>query len=103
MTAFSSGIGDPSRCAYLSWDNATKVMKVRKFNVASANLVRSPAEDGDIVIRNLVDEKDGVPITIGYGRYGPGKSLTKTMDDDVMFVLEVGSPFPQAWERRPPG
>lgn len=33
-------------------------MKVRKFNVADANLVRSPGQDGDIFVGNLVDEKD---------------------------------------------
>jgi ethanolamine utilization protein EutQ (cupin superfamily) len=64
-------------------------MKVRKFNVADANLVRSPGQDGEIFVGNLVDEKDGGAITIGYGRYGPGQSLTETMAvDDVMIVLE---------------
>ena len=64
-------------------------MKVRKFNVADANLVRSPGQDGEIFVGNLVDEKDGGPITIGYGRYGPGQSLRETMAvDDVMIVLE---------------
>ncbi|AOF92237.1 hypothetical protein BSY16_6313 (plasmid) [Sinorhizobium sp. RAC02] len=54
-------------------------MRVRKFNVADANLVRSPGQEGDILVGNLVDEKDGGPITVGYGRYGPGQSLTETM------------------------
>jgi hypothetical protein len=64
-------------------------MKVRKFNVADTNLVRSPGQGGDIFVGNLVDEKDGGAITIGYGRYGPGQSLTETMAvDDVMIVLE---------------
>ncbi len=40
-------------------------MKVQKFNVADANLVRSPGQDADIVIGNLIDEKNGGPITIG--------------------------------------
>lgn len=64
-------------------------MKVQKFNIADANLVRSPRQDADIFVGNLVDEKNGGPITIGYGRYAPGQSLTETMAvDDVMIVLE---------------
>ncbi|CDZ26745.1 Ethanolamine utilization protein, partial CDS, partial [Neorhizobium galegae bv. officinalis] len=64
-------------------------MKVQKFNIADANLVRSPGQHADIFVGNLVDEKNGGPITIGYGRYAPGQSLTETMAvDDVMIVLE---------------
>jgi ethanolamine utilization protein EutQ (cupin superfamily) len=38
---------------------------------------------------NLVDERDGGPITIGYGRYGPDQTLEETLAvDDVMIVLE---------------
>lgn len=64
-------------------------MKVQKFSINDANLVRSPSQDADIFVANLVDEKNGGPITIGYGRYAPGQSLTETMAvDDVMIVLE---------------
>ncbi|MBA3043383.1 MAG: ethanolamine utilization protein [Rhizobiaceae bacterium] len=64
-------------------------MKVQKFSITDANLVRSPGQDADIFVANLVDEKNGGPITIGYGRYAPGQSLTETMAvDDVMIVLE---------------
>lgn len=56
-----------------------KAMRVRKFNVADANLVRSPGQDGDIFVGNLVDEKAGGPVTVGYGRYGTGPSLTETI------------------------
>ena len=64
-------------------------MKVRKFSIADATLERSPGQDADILVGNLVDERDGAPITIGYGRYGPGQTLTETMAvDDVMIVLE---------------
>lgn len=64
-------------------------MKVRKFSIADANLVRSPGQDADIFVGNLVDEKNGGPITIGYGRYAPDQSLTETIAvDDVMIVLE---------------
>ncbi len=64
-------------------------MQVRKFSIADAVLERSPGQDADIFVGNLVDERDGAPITIGYGRYGPGQSLSETMAvDDVMIVLE---------------
>jgi len=64
-------------------------MKVRKFSVEDATLVRSPGQDADIFVGNLVDENNGGPITIGYGRYAPNQSLTETMAvDDVMIVLE---------------
>lgn len=64
-------------------------MKVQKFSIADATLVRSPGQDADIFVANLVDEKSGGPITIGYGRYAPDQSLTETIAvDDVMIVLE---------------
>jgi ethanolamine utilization protein EutQ (cupin superfamily) len=64
-------------------------MKIRKFTKADVALERSPGQDGDIFVGNLVDERHGGPITIGYGRYAPGQSLTETMAvDDVMIVLE---------------
>ncbi len=64
-------------------------MKVQKFSVADANLVRSPGQDGDIFVGNLVDEKNGGPITIGYGHYAANQSLTETMAvDDVMIIIE---------------
>lgn len=64
-------------------------MKVQKFSVSDAKLVRSPGQDADIFVGNLVDEKDGGPITIGYGRYAPNQSLTETMAvEDVMIILE---------------
>lgn len=64
-------------------------MKVQKFSVSDATLVKSPGQHADIYVGNLVDEKDGGPVTIGYGRYAPGQSLTETMAvDDTMIVLE---------------
>lgn len=64
-------------------------MKVRKFALADAAMERSPGQDGEVFAGNLVDERDGAPITIGYGRYGPRQSLRETMAvDDVMIVLE---------------
>lgn len=64
-------------------------MKVQKFSLSDANLVKSPGQDADIYVGNLVDEKHGGPVTIGYGRYAPGQALTETMAvHDTMIVLE---------------
>ncbi len=64
-------------------------MTVRKFALADATLERSPGQDGDIFAGNVIDQRHGGPITIGYGRYGPNQSLDETMAvDDVMLVLE---------------
>lgn len=64
-------------------------MKVRKFAIADALLERSPGQQADVFVGNLVDERHGGPITVGYGRYAAGQRLTETMAvDDVMIVLE---------------
>ncbi|MDR6815039.1 ethanolamine utilization protein EutQ (cupin superfamily) [Neorhizobium sp. 2083] len=64
-------------------------MKIHKFTIADASLERSPGQEADIAVGNLVDERHGGPITIGYGRYAPDQSLTETMAvDDVMIILE---------------
>jgi ethanolamine utilization protein EutQ (cupin superfamily) len=64
-------------------------MKVSKFSIADAVLERSPGQDADVFAGNLIDERHDGAITIGYGRYGPGQSLSETMAvDDVMIVLE---------------
>jgi ethanolamine utilization protein EutQ (cupin superfamily) len=64
-------------------------MKVRKFAIADASLERSPGQDGEVFAGNVIDQRHGGPITIGYGRYGPNQSLEETLAvDDVMVVLE---------------
>lgn len=64
-------------------------MTVRRFSVADASFERSPGQDGDILAGNVVDQRHGAPITIGYGRYGPNQTLEETLAvDDVMIVLE---------------
>lgn len=64
-------------------------MPVRKFAIADAALERSPGQDGDVFAGNVVDQRDGAPITIGFGRYGPDQAIHETMAvDDVMVVLE---------------
>lgn len=62
---------------------------VRKFSISDATFERSPGQDGDVFAANLVDQRDGGPITIGYGRYGPNQTLDETLAvDDVMLVVE---------------
>lgn len=62
---------------------------VRKFTISDATFERSPGQDGDVYAANLVDERHGGPITIGYGRYGANQTLDETLAvDDVMLVLE---------------
>lgn len=64
-------------------------MKVRKFAMADVTFERSPGQDGDVFVSNVVDQHQGAPVTIGFGRYAPDQSLTETMAvDDVMVVLE---------------
>jgi len=64
-------------------------MKVRVLSPADASFERSPGQDADVFAANLVDERHGGPITIGYGRYGPDQGLQETMAvDDVMIVLD---------------
>lgn len=64
-------------------------MKMRKFSYAEASMERSPGQSADIYTGNLVDERDGGAITIGYGRWDPNQTLEETMAvDDVMIILE---------------
>ncbi len=64
-------------------------MKVQKITIGDAAFERSPGQDGDVFAGNVVDQRHGGPITIGYGRYGPHQGLDETMAvDDVMVVLE---------------
>ena len=64
-------------------------MKVRKFAIGDASFDRSPGQDGDIFAGNVIDQRHGGPITIGFGRYGPNQNLDEKLSvDDVMLVLE---------------
>ena len=64
-------------------------MTVRKFGIADAAFERSPGQEGDVFAGNVVDQRHGGPITIGFGRYGPDQSIDETLlVDDVMIVLE---------------
>ena len=64
-------------------------MTVQKIATADAAFERSPGQDGDVFAGNVIDQRHGGPITIGYGRYGPDQSIEETLAvDDVMIVLE---------------
>lgn len=64
-------------------------MQVRKFAVTEARFERSPGQEAQIFAGNVVDQRHGGPITIGFGRYEPNQALTETLTvDDVMVVLE---------------
>jgi ethanolamine utilization protein EutQ (cupin superfamily) len=64
-------------------------MTVRKFAFADASFERSPGQDGEVFAGNVIDQRHGGPITIGFGRYGPNESLREKLAvDDVMVVLE---------------
>lgn len=64
-------------------------MKVQKFALADAAFERSPGQDADIFTANLIDQRHGGPITVGYGRYAANQSLDETIAVvDVMVVLD---------------
>lgn len=64
-------------------------MAVRMFGISDATFERSPGQDGEVFAGNVIDQRHGGPITIGYGRYGPNQSINETMAvNDVMLILE---------------
>ncbi|MBL6081771.1 hypothetical protein JMJ56_27695 [Belnapia sp. T18] len=64
-------------------------MSIRKYAIVNAPFERSPGQDGEVFAGNVIDQRHGGPITIGYGRYGPNQSIHETLAvDDVMVVLE---------------
>jgi ethanolamine utilization protein EutQ (cupin superfamily) len=72
-----------------SWLKTEEFMKVRKFTIDDAPFDRSPGQDGDIFAGNVIDQRHGGPITIGFGRYGPNQNLDEKLSvDDVMLVVE---------------
>ena len=64
-------------------------MTVRKFAMTDVSLERTPDQDADVFVGNVIDQRHGGPITIGYGRYDPNQSIDEAIAvDDVMVVLE---------------
>lgn len=50
-------------------------MQVRRFAMSDASLERSPGQDGDVFVGNVIDQRHGAPIIIGYGRYAPNQQI----------------------------
>lgn len=64
-------------------------MAVRKLTLADSKMERSPGQDADIFAGNVLDQRHGGPVTIGFGRYGPHQKLEETIAvHDTMIVLE---------------
>jgi ethanolamine utilization protein EutQ (cupin superfamily) len=52
-------------------------MQVRKISTADVTFERTPGQDADVFTANVVDQRHGGPVTIGYGRYAPDQSIDK--------------------------
>lgn len=64
-------------------------MTVQKISIADARFERSPGQDGEIYAGNVVDQRHGGPVTIGYGRYAPHQSTDEEIVvHDVLIVIE---------------
>ena len=64
-------------------------MRVLKFAAADASFERSPGQDGEVFAGNVIDQRNGGPVTVGFGRYGPEQSIEETLAvDDTMVILE---------------
>lgn len=64
-------------------------MNVKKFAIADAPFERAPEQDGHIFLGNVVDQKDGGPITVGYGRYAPDQTMVATLTHvEATVILE---------------
>lgn len=60
-----------------------------KFTLADAAFARAPDQSGDIFLGNLVDQRHGGPVTVGYGRYAPDQSMEATLTHvEASVVLE---------------
>lgn len=64
-------------------------MEVSSFTFADAMFDRSKGQNGDASAGNVVDQRGGAPITIGFGRYALDQTIEDMLAvDDVMIVLE---------------
>lgn len=64
-------------------------MTVQKFSISDAKFERSPGQGAEVYAGNVADQRQGGPITIGYGRYGANVSIEEhIVVDDVMVILK---------------
>ncbi len=64
-------------------------MTVRKFAIADAQFEPSPGQDAKIYAGNVLDERHGGPVTIGFGRYEPNQTLEIAIAvHDTMIVID---------------
>ena len=64
-------------------------MQVRKFSISDAAFERSPGQEGEVYAGNVIDQRHGGPVTIGFGRYGPDQSIDEVLAvHDTMVILE---------------
>ncbi|WP_035693402.1 AraC family ligand binding domain-containing protein [Azospirillum halopraeferens] len=64
-------------------------MPVQKFAIADAHFERLDEQEALIETANVVDQRHGGPVTVGFGRYGPGAVLEEVIAVyDTMIVLE---------------
>jgi ethanolamine utilization protein EutQ (cupin superfamily) len=64
-------------------------MAVRRIAITDAVFERSPGQEADVFAGNVVDQRHGGPVTIGYGRYGPDQRIEEEIAvDDVMMILD---------------
>lgn len=62
---------------------------MHKLTSSEAKFERSPDQDGDIFIADMIGKDNSSPVTICFGRYGPDQELSETMAvDDIMIILE---------------
>ncbi|KAK0361355.1 hypothetical protein LTR94_023676 [Friedmanniomyces endolithicus] len=73
-----------SALAFRSGDTMT----VRKISISDAVFEASPGQEADVQQGNVVDQRHGGPVTIGYGRYGADQTIEELIKvDDVMIIL----------------
>lgn len=64
-------------------------MTVPKITVADADFEQTPGQDADVEQGEIVDQRHGGPVTIGYGRYGASQSIKEVIKvDDKMIILD---------------
>ena len=64
-------------------------MQVRKFSISDAAFERSPGQEGEVYAGNVIDQRHGGPVTVGFGRYGPDQSIDEVLAvHDTMVVRE---------------